>query len=143
MVEIKKLLDALPRSSSVVITAPAKLTKELFTHKGAGTYITYGEHIGRYSSLGHVDMTRLQRLLESSFGYAFDYRYFETLPKRLDALYLSESYSACAIVTKGGVEIGHTPYLCKFAVSKEAQGQGQAGKHPRSTDSLGWQSYLF
>ena len=120
LMETKKLLDALPRSSSVVITAPDKLTKELFTHKGAGTFITYGERIHRHTSLGQVDVARLKDLLESSFGRPCDSAYFDTLPRRLDGLYLSESYTACAIVTNAGDE-------ASVVVANVIAGQGNYG----------------
>lgn len=41
----------------------------------------------------------------------------------LRRLYVSESYSACAIVTDGVMGV---PYLCKFAVTEQAIGQGTA-----------------
>ena len=41
--QIKDLLDRLPLTSSVSITKPAELAKELFTHKGSGTRERRGE----------------------------------------------------------------------------------------------------
>jgi acetylglutamate synthase len=43
--QIKDLLDALPLTSSVSITRPAELAKELFTHKGSGTLVRRGERV--------------------------------------------------------------------------------------------------
>ena len=43
--QIKALLDALPLSSSVSITRPDELAKELFTHKGSGTLVRRGERV--------------------------------------------------------------------------------------------------
>ncbi|MCA9718649.1 MAG: hypothetical protein KC468_28530, partial [Myxococcales bacterium] len=37
--EVKALLDGLPLASSVAITSPRELPKELFTHRGSGTLI--------------------------------------------------------------------------------------------------------
>jgi acetylglutamate synthase len=43
--QIKDLLDSLPLTSSVSITRPAELAKELFTHKGSGTLVRRGERV--------------------------------------------------------------------------------------------------
>ena len=43
--QIKDLLDGLPLASSVSITKPAELAKELFTHKGSGTLVRRGERV--------------------------------------------------------------------------------------------------
>ena len=43
--QIKALLDKLPLTSSVSITRPAELAKELFTHKGSGTLVRRGERV--------------------------------------------------------------------------------------------------
>ena len=48
--QIKDLLDRLPLTSSVSITQPAELAKELFTHKGSGTLVRRGERVRRASS---------------------------------------------------------------------------------------------
>ena len=85
-----------------------------------------------FANFDSINIRKLGDLLESSFGQPLPDSYLATLPHRLEALYLSESYSACAIVTKGVAPahcrrlVGHErpPYLCKFAVSKECQGQG-------------------
>src|SRR5690606_12484400 len=39
LAQVKQLLDGLPPSSSVSITRPAELARELFTHKGSGTLV--------------------------------------------------------------------------------------------------------
>src|SRR5690606_13679548 len=48
--QIKDLLDDLPLSSSVSITRPAELARELFTHKGSGTLVRRGERVQRATS---------------------------------------------------------------------------------------------
>ena len=50
--QIKDLLDKLPLTSSVSITRPAELAKELFTHKGSGTLVRRGERVLRVDALG-------------------------------------------------------------------------------------------
>ena len=116
--QIKDLLDALPLTSSVSITRPDELTKELFTHKGSGTLVRKGERVLRFESWQGVDLARLRELVESSFGRRLKADYFErTRPYRV---YVSENYRAAMILTH---EEGFA-YLDKFAVLDEAQGEG-------------------
>ena len=49
--QIKDLLDKLPLASSVSITRPAELAKELFTHKGSGTLVRRGERVDVHARL--------------------------------------------------------------------------------------------
>jgi acetylglutamate kinase len=116
--QIKDLLDDLPPSSSVSITKPDELAKELFTHKGSGTLVRRGEKVLCFASWDGVDRERLRVLIESSFGRRLVADYFErVVPLRV---YLSENYRAAMILTlHDGL-----PYLDKFAVLDEAQGEG-------------------
>lgn len=116
--QIHDLLMALPPSSSVSITRPDELAKELFTHRGSGTLVRRGEKIRRYPSWKRLDLDRLKALVESGFGRRLAPDYFErTRPFRV---YLTEHYRAALILTReNGV-----PHLDKFAVGDEAQGEG-------------------
>ena len=58
LAEIKKLLDEAPLSSSVSITTPSGLVRELFTHGGSGTLIRKGELINAFSNKADVDGAR-------------------------------------------------------------------------------------
>ena len=119
--QIKFLLDALPPSSSVSITSPDHLARELFTHTGSGTLVRLGERVLCYDSLEGVDRDRLRQLLEACFGRRLDEDYFDK--KAFHRIYLADSYRATAIITHGrGV-----PYLDKFAVTTQAQGAGEGG----------------
>lgn len=116
--QIRDLLENLPLASSVSITRPAELAKELFTHKGSGTLIRRGEKVLRFTSWDGIDLPRMRVLIESSFGRRLVDDYFErTAPLRV---YVSENYRAAVILT---VAEGLT-YLDKFAVLDEAQGEG-------------------
>ncbi|AUX19633.1 acetylglutamate kinase [Sorangium cellulosum] len=124
--EIKLLLDGLPATSSVSITSPDHLAKELFTHTGSGTLIRRGERILRHDTLDGIDRDRLRGLLEACFQRALDPSYFEK--KRFYRIYLSDSYRATAILTLDSSGKGPSiPYLDKFAVTTEAQGVGIGG----------------
>lgn len=116
--QIKDLLDGLPLTSSVSITQPSELAKELFTHKGSGTLVRRGERVLKFDSWQGVDLERMRSLVESSFGRSVVADYFErTTPYRI---YVSENYRAAMILTN---EDGYT-YLDKFAVLDDAQGEG-------------------
>ena len=116
--QIKDLLDRLPLTSSVSITQPAELAKELFTHKGSGTLIRRGERVLSATSWDELDLPRLRTLIESSFGKELARDYFEqTKPFRA---YVSENYRAALILLK----VDGSTYLDKFAVLDDAQGEG-------------------
>jgi bifunctional N-acetylglutamate synthase/kinase len=116
--QIKDLLDKLPLTSSVSITKPAELAKELFTHKGSGTLVRRGERVLRFDSWEGVDLERMRVLIESSFGRRLVADYFDNAkPYRI---YISENYRTALILTQ---EEGFA-YLDKFAVLDDAQGEG-------------------
>ncbi|AVY67249.1 acetylglutamate kinase [Xanthomonas translucens] len=116
--QIKDLLDRLPLESSVSITRPADLAKELFTHRGSGTLVRRGEKVLRATAWSELDTQRLKSLIESSFGRTLVPEYFDKT--RLLRAYVSENYRAAVILTH---EDGYT-YLDKFAVLDDAQGEG-------------------
>src|SRR3546814_1205215 len=65
--QIHDLLAALPPSSSVSITRPEELAKELFTHKGSGTLVRRGERVLHAERWDQLDLPRLRELIESAF----------------------------------------------------------------------------
>lgn len=138
LVALSTLLEELPASSSASITSPEHLARELFTHRGAGTLVRRGERVRVHESFEGVDEDRLRALLEECFGRRLRAGYFaEKVPLRV---YLAESYRATAILTlEGGV-----PYLDKFAVTPEAQGEGIGGsiwqRMRREVPKLFWRS---
>lgn len=116
--QIKDLLDKLPLESSVSITRPADLAKELFTHKGSGTLVRRGERVLRATAWAELDLARLRQLIESSFGRTLAPDYFDKT--RLLRAYVSENYRAAVILTDETDGV----YLDKFAVLDDAQGEG-------------------
>ncbi|HEU4856421.1 MAG TPA: acetylglutamate kinase [Rhodanobacteraceae bacterium] len=119
LAQIADLLRDLPPASSVSITRPAELARELFTHKGSGTLVRRGEKVLRFDSWDGIDRDRMRALVDSSFTpRRLVADYFErTRPYRV---YVSENYRAAMILT---CEDG-LPYLDKFAVLEDAQGEG-------------------
>ena len=116
--QIHDLLMELPLSSSVSITKPDELAKELFTHRGSGTLVRRGEAIQVFTSWKKLDLKKLKSLIESGFGRKLHADYFDdTKPYKI---YVSEHYRAALILTmENGI-----PHLDKFAVSDDAQGEG-------------------
>ena len=116
--QIADLLANLPLTSSVSITRPSELAKELFTHKGSGTLVRRGEKVLTFNSWDGIDRARMRTLIESSFGRTLVADYFErTQPRHV---YVSENYRAAMILT----EEDGLASLDKFAVLDDAQGEG-------------------
>ena len=116
--QIHDLLMELPPSSSLSITRPDQMPKELFTHRGSGTLVRRGERVEVHTSWDTLDVERLRGLIESSFGRKLAPDYFDrTTPY---AVYCSEHYRAAIVLTREG----ELTYMDKFAVSEEAQGEG-------------------
>ena len=114
----ERLIDlSQPTPILASITSPLNLLKELFTVKGAGTLIKLGSAVSRHRSYVNLDIERLRRLLEVSFGRALDDEFFERTPL---AVYVEAEYRGAAVVAHGSP----VPYLSKFAVEPEAQGEG-------------------
>ena len=116
--EIKRLLDDLPLSSSVSITKPSELARELFTHAGAGTLVRRGERIKATTDKASLDAERISALIERAFGRKPVAGYWDSLV--LDQAFVTDSYRAAAITTK----LGGWIYLDKFAVLDDARGEG-------------------
>jgi hypothetical protein len=124
---VKTLLEALPQRMSVAVVNPLQLLRELFTVGGAGTLIRKGSRIEKHAGLGAVDRVRLRGLLESAFGR-------ELVPGAMDdggsvvaqaeQVYLEENYQGAALLVNTHI----APYLGKFAVERQAQGEGIGGE---------------
>ncbi len=120
LAEIKLLLDETPLSSSVSITTPSGLVKELFTHGGSGTLVRKGELIDKETDKRALDQGQMEKLVEEAFQRKLDPTWWEGL--ELDAAYLSESLRAGAIVSR----VDDFAYLDKFAILEDARGEGLA-----------------
>ena len=103
---------------AVSITRPDQLARELFTHRGSGTLVRRGERVLRADAWGALDLPRMRMLIESAFGRGLLDDYFERTP--LLRAYVSENYRTAVILT----EVDGVPYLDKFAVLDDAQGEG-------------------
>jgi hypothetical protein len=101
----------------VAVTSPLDLLYELFTVRGAGTLLKRGALISVYRSLKEVDTERLRELLETSFGLPLRQGLFS---RSLYRIYLEDNYRGTALVAQ--TDLG--AYLTKFAVTRQAQGEG-------------------
>jgi acetylglutamate kinase len=118
--EIKRLLDDTPLSTSVSITTPSGLVKELFTHGGSGTLVRRGELIEKHTDKDALDRGQIEKLVEEAFGQDLVPGWWDGLD--LESAYLSESLRAGALVAA----IGDFAYLDKFAILEDARGEGLA-----------------
>ncbi len=116
--QVAEILSQLPATSSVSITKPAHLAKELFTHKGSGTLIRKGESIMEHDDVETIKIKKLTALIEKSFKKTLDADYFEKT--NIHRAYITYCYRAAAIVTY----LNGIPYLDKFVVADEAKGEG-------------------
>lgn len=118
MEQIHDLLMDLPPTSSLSITRPDEMAKELFTHRGSGTLVRRGERILKFDSWDDVDHDRLATLISSSFGRKLSEGYFDQVDPH--SIYVSEHYRAAIVLVDEGDQL----YMDKFAVVEEAQGEG-------------------
>ena len=118
--EIKRLLEAAPLSSSVSITTPSELIRELFTHGGAGTLVRMGEPIRTFTSKTKLDRAKTETLVEAAFGRKLKRDWWDGL--EIHQVHMSETYRAGAILTK----VDDFIYLDKFGSLEEARGEGLA-----------------
>ena len=117
--QINEMLQRLPDDSSVSITSAAHLTRELFTYRGAGTLVRKGEAINVFEEPDAETLMTVKKLVEHSFQRTLRHDWFERLKEPL--VLLSETGRAAAIMTEG---VDGLPYLDKFTVTSEAQGEG-------------------
>ena len=117
--QIHDLLVKLPGSSSVSITSAANLTRELFTHRGAGTLIRRGEGLCETETITPQMIQELGQLIETCFQRKLRDDYFEKL--QLKTLLQSSSGRAAAVIAHG---YNGLAYLDKFVVTPDAQGEG-------------------
>ncbi|PHS19111.1 MAG: acetylglutamate kinase [Kangiella sp.] len=116
--QVAQILSQLPSTSSVSITNPSHLAKELFTHKGSGTLIRKGESIMTHDDIETIKIKKLTQVIEESFNKTLDEDYFEKT--KIQRAYITYCYRAAAVV----IDIGGVPYLDKFVVADAAKGEG-------------------
>jgi hypothetical protein len=119
--QVKQLLETVPHRLSVTVVNPLQLLREFFTVNGAGTMIRRGSRIGVYSDWAGIDQARVSALFESAFGRPIRPEFFA---QPIARAVVEENYQGVAVVQETAV----APYLSKFAVERQAQGEGIGGE---------------
>jgi acetylglutamate kinase len=111
--------DANEGRRSYVLASPLNLLSELFTTKGSGTLIRRGAAVVRFESLDDVDWLALSSAIDRAFDKSLRQDFLKTPIK---SAFLEPDFRAGAIFT----ELSDHPFLSKFWVVPEAQGEGLA-----------------
>lgn len=117
----KTLLDVVPHRMNVTVVNPLHLLRELFTVSGSGTLVRKGSRIETHNSLATLDQGRLEALIESAFGRKL--RAGALAASQWQRIYVEENYRGAAMLVSSPVGA----YLSKFAVERQAQGDGIGG----------------
>jgi bifunctional N-acetylglutamate synthase/kinase len=113
----KGLVEQVPQRMTATVVNPLQLLRELFTVNGAGTLIRRGSRIDAHPGWDGLDEVRVRSLFESAFGRPLRAGFFADPVERI---YLEEGFRGTAVVRQTKV----APYLTKFAVDRQAQGEG-------------------
>ena len=114
--QINNLLNLLPKNSSVSITKPLNLTRELFTDAGSGTLVKLGHKINKFESVSLDQSSKIQSILEKSFKGRLNKNFFDGNKK-----YYLSSCDRAVIVMRYEEKAA---YMDKFAVMSDARGEG-------------------
>ena len=115
---IKMVLNAMPNNTSYVITRVDDIIAELFTRKGCGTYFKIKEKIMFTNNLADLNLNKLKLLIETSFEKKLKDDYFQKLKTHNPIIFMTETYSAMAIVIQ---DFNNFAYLDKFCVAAQHQ----------------------
>ncbi len=119
LAQIREMLEPLPPSASASITAAEKLTRELFTHTGAGTLVRKGESIEWFEQLPVQRLKALEPLIEGAFQRRLKGDWLDG--RDVAGLLIAESDRAAALILNGADDV---LYLDKIVVTPEARGEG-------------------
>ena len=108
----------MPDYTSYVMTTIHDMIAELFTNVGRGTYFKISEKVIGTNNLEELDLNKLKQIIEDSFERKLKDNYFAVLAKRSPYIYVTENYSALAIVTKA---LSNYNYLDKLCVTTQKQ----------------------
>jgi hypothetical protein len=119
--QVKRVVESVPQRLSVTVVNPLQLLRELFTVNGAGTLIRRGSRIDVRTTWEGVDRARIEALFASAFERPVRADFFA---QPIARAFVEENYSGAAVVQESPV----VPYLTKFAVERQAQGEGIGGE---------------
>ena len=116
--QVKVLLDHLPKTSSVSITQPINLPKELFTDSGSGTLVKHGYKVDQFKEPDRQIQSEFKLIVESSFDGQLVDDFFD----KSDDLQIF--MTACKRATIAISNEFKIPYMDKFGVIPNAKGEG-------------------
>ena len=116
--QVKTLLDHLPKTSSVSITQPINLPKELFTDSGSGTLVKHGYKVDQFKEPNNQIQSEFKLIIESSFDGQLVDDFFD----KSDDLQIF--MTACKRATIAISSEFKIPYMDKFGVIPNAKGEG-------------------
>ena len=116
--QVKILLDHLPKTSSVSITQPINLPKELFTDSGSGTLVKHGYKVDQFKLPDRQIQSEFKLIVESSFDGQLVDDFFD----KSDDLQIF--MTACKRATIAISNEFKIPYMDKFGVIPNAKGEG-------------------
>ena len=116
--QVKALLDHLPKTSSVSITQPINLPKELFTDSGSGTLVKHGYKVDQFKEPDRQIQSEFRLIVESSFDGQLVDDFFD----KSDDLQIF--MTACKRATIAISNEFKIPYMDKFGVIPNAKGEG-------------------
>ena len=119
--QVKQVVESVPQRLSVTVVNPLQLLRELFTVNGAGTLIRRGSRIDVHTTWDGIDRARIEALFASAFERPVRADFFA---QPIARVFVEENYSGAAVVQESPV----VPYLTKFAVERQAQGEGIGGE---------------
>ena len=116
--QVKALLDHLPKTSSVSITQPINLPKELFTDSGSGTLVKHGYKVDQFKEPNNQIQSEFKLIIESSFDGQLVDDFFD---KSGDLQIFMTACKRATIAISNEFKI---PYMDKFGVIPDAKGEG-------------------
>jgi acetylglutamate kinase len=119
--QVKLLLERGQHRMSAAVVNPLHLLRELFTVTGAGTLIRRGSRVESHAGWDGIDQARVRGLFQSAFGKTLRPDFFDTVVART---YIEEGYLGAGVICHTSVGV----YLTKFAVERQAQGEGIGGE---------------
>ncbi len=122
IVEAKKVLDGLPKRSSVAITHPQNLGKELFTHTGGGTLIRNGGSVKEVSSYDDLDVSAITEAIARDRGvdsHDSVSNYIKNLKNRAFEVFHDDTMGVVAVVYPPASD-GEFAQLSVFSSTKDA-----------------------
>ncbi len=105
--------------ASYVMASPLNLLAELFTTKGSGTLMRRSATVQSRESYSGLDQAALRMGMEEAFGKTLNPNFFA---RSIHRAIIEKNYRGGAIFS----QLSGLPYLSKFWVNREAQGEGIA-----------------